>query len=244
MNQTIELLKNHRSHRKFDTSYELSAEDRQAIIDCARQASTWMNGQFYSIVVVDDPELRRQIIEAGNQNNAFIADASLVLLFVADLSRQANIVEHAGAEFHGGDSVESLLIAAGDAMLALQNAMVAAESLGLGGVVVGGVRRVKAIGPVTELLGLPKYSVPMSILAIGKPLDDPAVKPRLPESAVVHVNHYEPATPEVIAQYDSVMIDSRIGGHSWSQRFVDYPLLTEPGPKWTDDYLKSQGFLG
>ncbi|MEH7293774.1 nitroreductase family protein, partial [Priestia megaterium] len=48
-----------------------------------------------------------------------------------------------------------------------QNALTAAESMGLGGVYIGGVRA--NIAELTELLNLPKHVVPLVGLCIGHP---------------------------------------------------------------------------
>lgn len=56
MNKAIEIMKNHSCHRKFDINYELTEQDLQLINECAKQALTYVNGQFYSIIVVKDQE--------------------------------------------------------------------------------------------------------------------------------------------------------------------------------------------
>lgn len=65
-----------------------------------------------------------------------------------------------------------------------QNALTAAESLGLGGVYIGGIRN--NIESVTELLKLPKHVLPLFGLCLGWPADNPDLKPRLPAELVVH----------------------------------------------------------
>lgn len=58
----------------------------QTIIDCARQAPSWMNGQHYSIINITDPALRAQIV-ALQPGNPQIGTCSTYLLFIADLHR-------------------------------------------------------------------------------------------------------------------------------------------------------------
>ncbi|SUG89245.1 oxygen-insensitive NADPH nitroreductase [Salmonella enterica subsp. enterica] len=72
-----------------------------------------------------------------------------------------------------------------------QNALTAAESLGLGGVYIGGIRN--NIESVTELLKLPKHVLPLFGLCLGWPADNPDLKPRLPAELVVHENQYPTA---------------------------------------------------
>lgn len=64
MNPTIQLLKNHRSLADFDESYQLTEEElTPQILDAARQALFWMNGQMYSILVIKDQAIRQKLVE-------------------------------------------------------------------------------------------------------------------------------------------------------------------------------------
>lgn len=92
MNETIELLHNHRTYRQFDPDYRLSQEQVTAILTAARQAPSWMNGQAYSILVIDDPQIRQQMVE-WNPGNPHIAASSLFLLFLADLNRTKKVAD-------------------------------------------------------------------------------------------------------------------------------------------------------
>lgn len=76
----------------------------------------------------------------------------------------------------------------------------AAESLGLGGVYIGGLRN--NIDAVTELLKLPQHVLPLFGLCLGWPDDNPEVKPRMPSAMLVHENHYQPLDDAVLAEYD------------------------------------------
>ncbi len=51
MNETIDLMLNHTSVRRF-TEEPIEAEHLQAIISAGRAASSWKNFQSYSIIVV------------------------------------------------------------------------------------------------------------------------------------------------------------------------------------------------
>jgi len=90
----------------------------------------------------------------------------------------------------GLDYLESFLLAIIDAALAAQNALIALESLGLGTCYIGALRN----DPVTVAreLNLPKQVFPVFGLTVGFP--DPAiktdVKPRLPQTAVLHREQY------------------------------------------------------
>ncbi|MBX4334522.1 nitroreductase NfsA, partial [Mycobacterium tuberculosis] len=78
---------------------------------------------------------------------------------------------------------EQLLIGVVDTALLAQNALTAAESLGLGGVYIGGLRN--SIEAVTELLELPQHVLPLSGLCLGWPAHSPDIKPRMPAAMLV-----------------------------------------------------------
>lgn len=65
---------------------------------------------------------------------------------------------------------EQLLLGCVDTALMGQNALVAAESLGLGGVFIGGIRN--HIADVTSLLALPQQVLPLFGLCLGYPCRD------------------------------------------------------------------------
>jgi hypothetical protein len=103
----------------------------------------------------------------------------------------------------GYDYLEGFTLAAIDAALAAQNAVVAAESLGLGTVYIGGLRNRPE--DVAALAGLPRGAAVVFGLVVGRP--DPArpaaVKPRLPQDVVLHHETYAlEAQREGIARFD------------------------------------------
>ncbi|EOL43263.1 nitroreductase family protein [Enterococcus caccae] len=240
MNKTIELLSNRRSYRDFDENHVLSQESLQAILDAARQAPSWMNGQFYTIIVIRNREIREQLVE-WNPGNAHMKKSSVFLLFVGDLHRTKLVSETYGSSYQIDDSIEPIILATTDAALALENAVVATESLGLGSVVVGSIRKHgKEIG---ELLELPEHMFPLFGLSIGRPIVEMKVKPRLPEAAVIHYDTYHPYSYSLIEQYDQTM---ELFGEAretkrWSQKFSDY--FGAESQTLTDQLLKMQGLL-
>lgn len=240
MNETIKLLKHHRSFREFDQNYLLSDEQLQVIIDAARQAPSWMNGQFYSIIILKDPKLREKLV-AWNPGNPHILKSSVFLLFVGDLYRTEKVSQSYQTEYFVDQSVEPLLISTADSALAMGNAAIAAESLGLGTVVVGSIRNHSK--EIIELLDLPKNTFPLFGLSIGKPIVEMVVKPRLPEQAVVHMNKFQPYSYCLIEQYDQVMeqFGEARETKKWSQKFSDY--FSQEPPFITDRVLQMQGFL-
>ncbi|WP_308618479.1 nitroreductase family protein [uncultured Enterococcus sp.] len=240
MNEVIALLQNHRTYRDFDESYELTKEELQTILDTSRQAPSWMNGQAYSIIVVKDKTLREKLV-AINPNNPHMLHSSVFLLFVADLKRTQIVATKEQVDYHINDSLNPLIIATTDASLALQNAVIAVEALGLGSVIVGSVRN--QITAVSELFNLPDYVFPLAGLSIGKPAVEMQIKPRLPEQAVVHYDTYHEYNYQLITDYDQTMKKFGEARETklWTKKFADYYQAS--GHTSLNDYLKKQKLL-
>lgn len=92
MNQTIHILTEHRSYRNFKKNQQLPTEHLSAILNGAKQAPSFENGQFYSIVRLTDKTIREKLVTI-NPNNPQLADCSEALLFIADLKRTQIISE-------------------------------------------------------------------------------------------------------------------------------------------------------
>lgn len=221
MNETLNLLLNRRTYRNFDENYTLPEEDLQQILTAARQAPSWMNGQFYSIFVLRDKATRKQLVD-WNHGNPHMLKSSVFLIFVGDLHRTQLVSDAYEKDNVTGDSIEPILVATTDASLALENAVIAADSLGLGSVVVGSIR--KHGKEISELLELPEGMFPLFGLSIGKPIVEMKVKPRLPEQAVVFYEKFKPYDFSLIEEYDKTMeafAEAR-ETKKWSIKFTDY----------------------
>ena len=137
MNETINLLKNHKSIRKYKDK-PIEDEKLKSIIECAQCASTSSFIQAYSIINVVDMDNRKNIAYlSGDQS--YIEQCPLFLVFCADLNRSKTLCEINDKTMAEGNT-ETFILATVDASLAAQNALIAAESLGLGGVYIGGIR--------------------------------------------------------------------------------------------------------
>lgn len=200
-NETIDLPLDHRSVRAF-TDQPLPDGTLETLVAAAQSASTSSNLQVWSVVAVQDSDRKARLSSlAGNQ--AYIRQAPLFLVWLADLSRIARVAEQQEVELEAVPYLEILLLGTIDAALAAQNAVVALESLGLGSVYIGAIRN--DIEGVAKELGLPAQVYPVFGLCVGHPSTErPAeVKPRLPQRAVLHHETYSAATDvAAVAQYD------------------------------------------
>lgn len=242
MNPTIELLKSHRSIRKF-TNRKISQELLEELISAGQCAATSNHVQAYSVIHVVNPENRRKIAElAGGQ--AHVVEASDFLVFCADMKRSTEAAERAGAEVVRG-MTEQLVVASVDAALMAQNVAVAAESEGLGLCYVGGIRNNPA--EVAEILKLPEHVYPVFGMSLGYPDQDPEVKPRLPLASILKEDFYDDREDETqVAAFDDTMHQyylERTGGNkesSWSKELA--PLFTTKLRPHMREFLRKRGF--
>lgn len=242
MTSVIDLLKSHRSIRKF-TSQSIEPALFEELVAAAQGAATSSFLQGSTMIRVRNPQSRERLAElAGGQG--YVASAAEFLVFCADLKRAGNYCEEYGKEFEG-DYTEHFIIATVDVALMAQSMVTAAESVGLGICYIGGLRNNPA--EVSELLELPKGVYPVFGLCLGYPDQDPEVKPRLPASVVLKEEIYnEDGDREVIRAYDEVVRDYYAtrtgGGHgiSWSEQVST--LLAGKARPHMKAFLEGQGF--
>lgn len=202
----IEHLLQHRSVRHY-LPEPVSEEMLSAIIAAAQSASSSSNLHAWSVIAVRDPANRAQLAEyAGKQKH--VADAPLQLVWLADLSRLRALAAAAERPADGLDYQEMFLVGVIDAALAAQNAALAAESLGLGTVFIGGLRNQPE--QVAELLALPNDTVALFGLCVGHP--DPsrpaAIRPRPAQQFALHHEKYDrTAAAEAVSDYNTSMAD-------------------------------------
>ncbi|MEM7028747.1 MAG: NADPH-dependent oxidoreductase [Chloroflexota bacterium] len=172
----------------------------QTLLDAGRRAPTSSNMQTYSIMVVRNPETKKQLaVLAGGQKH--IEVCPVFMAFCADIRRLAVACEMHG-ETHA-KTLESSMVSTVDAALVGMSVQTAAESFGLGAVMIGGMRNHPR--QVADLLGFPPGVFVVYGMCLGWPdeANIPAQKPRLPESLVVHYEKYDDSDPvERIRQYD------------------------------------------
>lgn len=240
MNEVIGLLERHRSIRKFnDQPVEESVVRR--LIKSGQHAATSSFLQAYSVIRVSDPEKRKRLADwCGDQRH--VEKAPLFFVFCGDMHRLDLACERQGVNMKQG-MTEQLLIASVDAAIFGQTILIAAESLGLGGVYVGAIRNHPR--QVSDLLQLPKHVFPVFGMSLGYPAHDPQVKPRLPLPLVLMEETYK-IDPDHLTDYDRIFEeylknrDSNTREESWTKT-VSLKLDKELRPHMRQ-FLKEQGF--
>jgi len=165
-NGTLDVLLNRRSIRAF-TDEPVSAQDVDAIEAAAQRAATSQFYNAWSAIRITDEELKKKLADVARQ--PYVATAPLLYVFVADQHRNYRIAEAKGVAENDITYGTSFMLAQAqnDAVLALHAMETAAESLGLGGVILGSL--LNNIDELIDLLHLPEHTFPVLGLALGHP---------------------------------------------------------------------------
>lgn len=227
--ETINVLMNRRSIRNYaDTPVTDAHVD--AILGAAVRAPTSSNVQAYSVVAVRDQAIKARIaVPCGNQKH--IVSCPVFLAFLADLTRIEAAFQRNG---HAAEdnNLELGLVATIDAALVGMAAYVAADSLGIQGVMIGAMRNKPE--KIAEILELPKRTFAVFGMCLGFPDGAPKQKPRMPSSGIIHHDRYDtaaslaaidPYNAELKAHYDAIGKETTPA--SWSDE-VDSKFSTRP----------------
>lgn len=197
MNPVIDVLLKRKSVRAYEDR-EISPEIRAEILKATVRAPTAGNLMLYSIIEITDQEIKdRFAVTCDNQ--PFIARAPMVWLFLADYQRWFDAFIESGVK-EACDQRQALMrkpqegdlfLACCDALIAAQNAVVAAESLGIGSCYIGDIMEQFEIHK--ELFDLPQYTFPICTVVFGYPTREQVNRPytkRFDEKFVLFENKY------------------------------------------------------
>ncbi|WP_027362435.1 oxygen-insensitive NADPH nitroreductase [Desulfospira joergensenii] len=246
MNSILNLQSSHRSVRKFkDRPVEESLF--RELVKTAQCAATSHHVQAYVVIRVKDGETRKQIADlAGPQ--PWVEQAPVFLIFCADLTRLESVCLGQGLEPETAWA-EQFIVATVDTAILAQNLMIAAESQGLGGVFIGGIRNDPA--RICELLEIPRLAYPVFGMCLGYPDHQPDIKPRLPLDLVLREDRFygsgESRVEKDLARYDRTMReyylsrDSNIKDQTWQGQMADFmSRVIRPHMK---SFLEERGFF-
>lgn len=217
-NQMIDLLMERKSVRVFENR-EIDPNVKTAILNAAAAAPTAGNQQLYTIIDVTDRELKEKLVDTCD-HQPFIAEAKMVLIFCADCKKWYDGFAEEGCDPRK-PGVGDLLLAVSDANIAAQNAVMAAESFGIGSCYIGDV--MENCREQRRLLGLPDYVFPAAMLVFGYPTEQQKerIKPkRAPLDCIVSENCY----PKMDREYRRRLFEreGRVKSHrEWMQAFCE-----------------------
>ncbi|GEM47474.1 nitroreductase family protein [Deinococcus cellulosilyticus] len=186
--------RNHWTVRKYK-SVPMPEDHLDAILYAAQRAPTDATAQMYTFIRLTDSDVRQQM--ADLTRNAHINTASESFVICADIHRLESLLKHRGYT-PGNYPAVAVHFAVGDAVMAAQNMLIAAEMLGYMGCWIGGV--MNNLPEITRLLKLPEGVFPFAALTIGVPDEEHKLRPRLDRALVVHENSYQDPTPEALSQ--------------------------------------------
>jgi nitroreductase len=243
MNEVITLLQSRSSVRKF-TDQAIPQNVLEELIRCGQAAATSSFIQACTVIQVDDNSKRTSLAElAGGQS--YVASAARFLVFCADMNRHKLVCDMHNSTMASGYT-EQFITATVDVALFAQNVMTAAQSLGIEGVYIGGIRN--NIAAVSDLLELPTLVYPVFGMCLGYPAQEPETKPRLPLSVVLKTDRYQDDNDtKTISEYDEQVRDyyrSRTGGTketTWSEQIAD--MLVKEARPHMKAFLKERGFI-
>ena len=168
MNKVIETINNRVSLRRYK-DIPISNEHLDIILNSAIKAPTAGNMMMYSIVKIKDSKTKERL-SVTCDNQPFIKNAPVVLIFLAYVSKWFNYFELCGIEDIKSPGLNDLMLGVNDALIAAQNAVIAAESLDIGSCYIGDIMENYEIHK--ELLNLPDYTFPTCMLTLGYYPDD------------------------------------------------------------------------
>lgn len=194
MNETLRQLRERKSVRVF-TDRRIGQPEKEALLDSALQAPTAGNQILYTILDIQDQRTKDALAESCD-HQPFIATAPLVLVFLADCRRWLDAYAQAGVQARK-PGLGDLVLACEDALIAAQNTVVAAESLGIGSCYIGDILENRET--VVELLGLDPYVFPVTMVVYGYPTDQQRERPkprRFDKRYIVQTDRYRRLSPE------------------------------------------------
>lgn len=241
-NPVMEQQRHHASVRAY-TGEPIDAQLLHDILRCGQAAASSSFIQAYSVVRVTQADDRAAIAQAAG-GQRWIEEAAEFLVFCADLRRIDAACRRSGEGPLEGYA-EHGLAAFVDVALMAQNVLLAAESMGLGGVFIGGIRNDPA--GVAELLQLPDLVVPAFGMCLGWPVTEGEVKPRMPLDLVLHEDRYRDPPDDNVAAYDETMA-AYYRSRSVNTKLSDWSGVTAKAMQGKKrphmlEFLRRQGFF-
>lgn len=239
MNEIIQSLLARKSVRAY-TGQPVTPEQKELILRAACAAPTAGNQQLYTILDITDQSVK-DALAVSCDNQPFIAKADLVLIFCADCQKWYDAFAAGGCEPRAPGAGD-LMLAVTDCSIAAQNAVTAAESLGLGSCYIGDI--MEQCETHRQLLKLPDYVFPAAMLVIGVPTQQQLDRPK-PERCemrhIVHENAYR--------RMDADELREMLTGHAgqrpyeeWLKAFCNRKYQSDFSREMTrsvEEYLKA-----
>ena len=244
MSETLKVIEHHQSMRNY-TGRLLTEEEVSNLQDAMLQTSTSCFLQDVTVIRVTDREKLEVIAKcAGGQEH--IANCAEFWIFCIDYTKLQRSVGFPPANI----PFKLLYSGLNDVALACQNVLTAAESIGLGGVIIGGYK--KQIDVVSDLLKVPHGILPALGLCLGVPDENfrEEQKPRLPKRWFFSENEYQdPYDEKELEQYDEKMAEYYKNRQHQAKDDMNWTKASKAMLSGKNDggllvrYIKEQGFI-
>jgi nitroreductase len=245
VNQTLNELYLRKSTRVFEPR-PIPIEAKNQILKAAIEAPTAGNQSLYTILDIEDQNIKEELALSCD-DQAFIAKAPMVLIFLADCQKWLDAYAFAKTDFRK-PGLGDLILACEDALIAAQNAVVAAESLGIGSCYIGDI--LENHDKHVELLELEGFVFPVTMLVFGYPTQQQRdrVKPtRFEQRYIVKKDKYSRSSENELrsmfaerqAARGSFDFDAFISAFCKRKYMSDFALeLNRSTQKYLEKYLR------
>ncbi len=180
--QEMKEIEERRSIRKY-TDKKVPQEMINALIESGMQAPSGDNSQPWHFILVDYEEMKRNIVNASN-NQKWMMTAPLFIVCVADI--RSRIDSNRDIDMDEETSLPELKLIIRDTAIAIEHIVLEAVHLGLGTCWVAWFDQ-KSIRP---LLGIPADKYVVCVLTVGFPAEKPAKRKRKTKDEVMHYNKW------------------------------------------------------
>jgi len=170
----ISIIKNRRSVRKYKKK-EVDIELIIKVLESASYAPSTGNYQPWEFIVVRNPEIKKHLVEAC-YNQKWMLDASVFIVACINSRLAGAVYGERGLRLYGVQSVAA----------AIENMLLAAESLGLATCWVGAFSEIM----VSKILECPDYARPCAVITLGYSDEKPSIPIRQSMEEFVHIGKF------------------------------------------------------
>ncbi|MHA1211585.1 MAG: nitroreductase family protein [Candidatus Heimdallarchaeota archaeon] len=210
MNELLKLVHGLKSVRDFSDK-EIPKSELDKILNASIQAACASARQNYSIIVVEDREILDKLFYGANKG----------LLYCIDYTRLTETARHLNYYFDPSN-IQEFITGSTDTILAAQNAVLAAKSLGVGSLFTNSIHRAP-LEQIYELFNLPKeYCFPLIAVCLGYPKSEPKYKKGRLTTGVIHYNKHKKITPEEIDNIVELYKDEKNNLGYPKEKYVEF----------------------
>ena len=166
----LDVIMSRTSIRKF-TGEKVTKEQLETILKAGMAAPTAMNVQPWRFVVVTDKDKIAEVFAAGPRSGMFTTAGAVIVV-----CGQTTFMRKPFGQPDGPETEQPNIFWYEDCSAAAENILLAAHALGLGAVWTAGYPAMERIEPIAAALGIPAGVVPLCVIPVGVPAEEPAPK--------------------------------------------------------------------